>query len=90
MLFCGRSLKVTITGRVLGFRGQERTRKQQQQRLAGPHMRGREVGARSSAAAFPPWPRARRESAAFFIIIIIILYFKWMITETDCFSFCYF
>lgn len=27
MLFCGRSLKLTSTGRVLGFRGQERIRK---------------------------------------------------------------
>lgn len=63
------------TGRVLGFRGQERIRKKQQERLAGPHMRGREVGAglrlrgelrgqlregtRRCSGTFPPWPEAR-------------------------------
>lgn len=103
MLFCGRSLKLSVTGRVLGFRGQERIRKKQQtgwtthagpggwSRVTAARLRQREA---SSAGPFPPWPEARpaiqKDSFSTSFFLIINLYFKRMITGRDCFSFCYF
>lgn len=58
MLFCGRSLKLTSTGRVLGFRGQERIRKSNSRdwldHTCGAERLEPAYGNEAAAALLPP------------------------------------